>query len=209
MRKRQPGRHVGHEVALAPLADLVHDRRGLVLHRLLQPGQHPGGEAGRHQPPEPGVAGVVHGDDRVEVLVELRRELVDGYASGRRVELRIARHFEDGGVPGYEPGARCLDVRQLIRELETGEERERPRAQGRQVVLDLVAVTPPEDVVDRVVVVGLRRGRRLDGGAGREDGHGIVDGTDCCRRPRAAIVVVVGRGVDPRTFRFSGGRSAN
>ena len=101
-------------------------------------------------------------------------------------------------MPGYEPGARCLDVRQLVRELETGEERERPRAQGREVVLDLVAVSPPEDVVDRVVVVGLRRGRRLDGGAGREDGHGIVDGTDCCRRPRAAIVVVVGRGVDPR-----------
>ena len=65
----QLGRHLGDEVAAAPLGDLIQDQGGAVLEVVLEQADHAGGEAPVDQPPVAGVGGRVHVYEHVVPLV--------------------------------------------------------------------------------------------------------------------------------------------
>jgi len=98
---------LGDEVALALLDDGVDDRLGGARHVGLDPVDHAGREAARHDAAQSRVARVVHVDHRAEELVEGGRHVADVRALTGAEEFGLARHFEDVGVLGHRPEARA------------------------------------------------------------------------------------------------------
>ena len=98
--QRQGGGHVGDEVALAALDDLVddlrRDRLDVTLHLVELAGREPPGD----DPPHPGVLGVVHVDHRAEELEELRGHVGDVGARPGAEQRRALRRLDDVGVAG-------------------------------------------------------------------------------------------------------------
>ncbi len=88
---------VGHEVALAPLGDLVDDLVGQVPDVVGEVADHAGREALVDEAALPGVLGVVHGDDR-----HGGRHL-GAHALGRGVALLVARDVGHVLVAGHDP----------------------------------------------------------------------------------------------------------
>ena len=99
--EREPGRHLGDEVALALVPHLGDEVVGDLLDVVLDGAHHAGVEGGRDDPAQPGVAGVVHVDHGPEELEELGRHVEDGGARlARAEELGVPADLDHVGVAG-------------------------------------------------------------------------------------------------------------
>ena len=99
--QREPGRHLGDEVALALGPHRGDEVVGDLLDVVLDGAHHAGVEGGRHDPAQPGMAGVVHVDHRPEELEELGGHVEDGGARLARAEqLGVPADLDHVGVTG-------------------------------------------------------------------------------------------------------------
>ena len=95
---------------LAPVGDAVDDLLGDVLDVGLERVEHAGREPAGHDAPQPGVAGVVHGDHRVEVLGRLGPGVGDADALAGAEVLGAPADLDDVGVAGHGEEAARLGL---------------------------------------------------------------------------------------------------
>ena len=125
------GRDIVHEVTFTTGLHGVDDLGGNALDRLFNAAQDAGSEAAAHQAPQPGMARVVHGDDRLENVPErLGPVESSNRAHAVGVNLRVARDLVDvihphRGIPsgrlGHAREYGCLVEREAGRASQFGE----------------------------------------------------------------------------------------
>ena len=90
--QRKRSGEFGHEfaVTVGMVGDqILHQSAGTVADGLLDAGHHFGGERAAHDIAQPGVARIVHGDHRPEVLGHLWRLVGDGDVRDRTEDIRV------------------------------------------------------------------------------------------------------------------------